>query len=230
MKKTFLSLAACLICLFSFGQNKYCDIELTMADSLYVVPFGDTDYVFINLKNLGPDSISPNDTLYYKLDGFPFNFRLYDTVIAPGESLHIEILEDWAEPGTTETDTFVQCMYMLPSNNYTDTVAVNDTSCYTEILFGDTSNLGVDSRYLAESIHVYPNPVSGSYFYISIANSPSNTAIELVNVLGQKLPVNEAYLGSGLHQVDVSGLPNGLYWLIYTDGQQQYRSKLLIRR
>lgn len=230
MKKILLSFAACLICLFSFGQSKYCDIELTMADSLYVVPFGDTDYVFINLKNLGPDSITGGDTLYYMLEGYPFNFVLYDEVIAPGESLHIEILENWTEPGTFGTDTFVQCLYMLPSNNYTDTVALNDTSCYTEILFGDTSNLGINNHLLSENIRVYPNPVSGNYFYVNISKPSPHAAMSLVNVLGQRLRVRETDLGAGLHQLDVSGLPNGIYSLIYTDGQRQLQSKLVISR
>ncbi len=59
-----------------------------------------------------------------------------------------------------------------------------------------------------EAVNVYPNPSSG---FVNIANLPSESNIEVVNMLGQSVYTSKANQGN--FTADLSTLPNGSYFV-----------------
>ncbi len=67
---------------------------------------------------------------------------------------------------------------------------------------------GIQSLSGVEAVNVYPNPSTG---LVNIANLPSESTIEVVNMLGQS--VYSLKTNSGDHSMDLSTLPNGSYFV-----------------
>jgi hypothetical protein len=67
---------------------------------------------------------------------------------------------------------------------------------------------GIQTFSGVEAVNVYPNPSTG---IVNIANLPSETSIEVVNMLGQS--VYSLKTTQGDHAIDLSTLPNGSYFV-----------------
>jgi hypothetical protein len=69
---------------------------------------------------------------------------------------------------------------------------------------------------LTNNLKIYPNPISNERLTIELENSTSTHLIEMMTLQGQKIhsaqviPID----GTLLHQIDVSGLPHGMYLII----------------
>lgn len=83
---------------------------------------------------------------------------------------------------------------------------------------------GIQSLSGVDAVNVYPNPSTG---LVNIANLPSETTIEVVNMLGQS--VYSAKAGQGNYSADLSTLPNGSYFVkIYSVNEKTKIVKLIL--
>lgn len=73
-----------------------------------------------------------------------------------------------------------------------------------------------------KAIAMYPNPCKGK---VTIALPQLTSQLELVNMLGG---VVHAATGKGLTQIDVTGLPNGLYMVRITNTDGLYTGRLVV--
>lgn len=86
---------------------------------------------------------------------------------------------------------------------------------------------GIRPAVAEYAMRVYPNPCSVFIFFENTASTPLRQQIRLYNVGGQVVHMEE--MGSGQSvALPVSGLPNGIYFLRWTDGQAAWSKKLVL--
>ena len=81
------------------------------------------------------------------------------------------------------------------------------------------------------SIDIYPNPTN-DIFNISWQNQPVGIGdLYITDVTGRQLYYNHVYINTpaGNTPVNISGLSNGLYFIILRSGNNYYRRRLIIR-
>jgi hypothetical protein len=83
---------------------------------------------------------------------------------------------------------------------------------------------GVQQLSGVEAVNVYPNPTTG---VVNFTNLPSETTIEVVNMLGQSVFTVKTTLGD--HSIDLSTLPNGSYFVKMSSANEKTKIVKLIR-
>jgi endo-1,4-beta-D-glucanase Y len=76
--------------------------------------------------------------------------------------------------------------------------------------------------------HVYPNP-SNADIYVETEVDLSNARFTAVNVLGEEVLIS-SYAHAGGARIDVSGLADGTYILMITEGTSVYRKKITVMK
>ncbi len=75
-------------------------------------------------------------------------------------------------------------------------------------------------------MRLYPNP---TYNQLNIEIETTGTVqIQLMNINGEIMAIKEG-LSSGVHTLDVSALPSGVYLLHYHDGVEMIQKKVIIQ-
>ena len=105
-----------------------------------------------------------------------------------------------------ETGTYTVC-----ATAYNDCGA--DSSCIT---FNALGPVGVKDINGFEEISVYPNPARES---LTIGNAEAGTRLAVFNAVGQQMQSTVLYTSPA--QIDVSGLPPGVYLLQVSDGEEK---------
>lgn len=87
---------------------------------------------------------------------------------------------------------------------------------------------GIEDDLSENRIAIYPNPTQGN-FKIQIKNTTADTEFSIRNITGKKLMEYQLKLGrhqSG-HEINISGLPNGLYLLEIKDNTERIIQKII---
>ena len=120
----------------------------------------------------------------------------------------------WSSGQTTSTAN------VCPANTSTYTVtATSGNGCKDSTFDTITVNLclGIAPISKVTSANVYPNPNSG-VFYVTTQNVTGNTAIEVYNILGEKVFAQTLSANSDESRIDMSDKPAGIYFYrIYSD-------------
>jgi hypothetical protein len=99
-------------------------------------------------------------------------------------------------------------------------------SQYTFTIIDDEDSnlfaLGINMANNASNISIYPNPFENS---ISVRTALSDYLIFVTNSLGER--VFEVYSKNANTDIDLSGLPSGLYLVTISDGEAKYSKKIL---
>jgi len=122
--------------------------------------------------------------------------------------------------------------YKWSSGQTTSTVNVCPTSTTTYTVVGTAGNgckdstfdtitvnlcLGIAPVSKVTSANVYPNPNSG-VFYVTMQNVTGNAAIEVYNILGEKVFAQTLSATSDESRIDMSDKPAGIYFYrVYSD-------------
>lgn len=133
-----------------------------------------------------------------------------DTTIAPGDSLIFRIMSGWAQPDQVGDDTFNICLYLYHLPHYNDTVASNDSVCFTTVFKGNNST-SLKQKYGSHKVEVHPNPSNG---ILHIKSERIMERIEVMDLMGRTLISTRPEQYKGL--VDLSGLPASVYILTIT--------------
>lgn len=198
------------------AQTRYCDLSIAVAEPTdnYVLPFGDTLDIIINIKNNGPDTVLRTDTIKYTIVGFPGLSYVTDTLLAPGDSLLLQVLSGWADAGQSEDDTATLCLNLVPATTFTDTVPLNDATCVTTIFKGDNST-GIETPKSEVRFLAYPNPVTD---LLTVANLDGALSIAMTDMMGRQLLKQQVDVSKA--QLDLSRFAAGIYTLnvLYKNG------------
>jgi uncharacterized protein (TIGR02145 family) len=122
------------------------------------------------------------------------------------------------------------------ASNTIDSVKVeNLTQC------SDTSLGGGDILHLAASfvginemnigadntMHIYPNPITGACTINFEATAQGTTTIGLYDIIGKRILQVQQFLSKGNHAFNLSGIDNGIYTLIIASDKFSYTTKII---
>lgn len=120
----------------------------------------------------------------------------------------------------------------IPGCGYVEVVyySISDSANYTatgmfEAKLGvdDDCNVAVYSSAIENSFHVYPNPAVN--VMQAIASSSANIErLELVNIVGKTMKVVKWNAAAGKMTIDVSDLPQGIYFAIFINAENKVMS------
>lgn len=105
----------------------------------------------------------------------------------------------------------------LQSNGYSDifVLKLSNTNNSTIINGADIINSIISEAY-TEEVLIYPNPCSNTLFIKSKSNESSSYQVKLLDVNGKVRFINN-YFESNILEINVSSLPNGIYFLQIND-------------
>jgi hypothetical protein len=129
-------------------------------------------------------------------------------------------------------DHFTGTQTALQNNQetlYSFTVNDNDAESVAadrfEVVFQETLSV---NDMAAQQFAVYPNPATGSFFNVGLAEAQDAT-ITLYNQLGQAVATNVTLNGNTLDVVPQTPLSDGLYMVEITSGNAVYTSKIIVK-
>ncbi|MDO4728158.1 MAG: T9SS type A sorting domain-containing protein [Bacteroidota bacterium] len=206
---------------------------------------GDAQDGVISLKlkskegNTGNNNVSLQDieivggqqytiSYWYKSAGTNFKFRHWgqwrtstgniSVTDDPLQSMaYAQYAEGWTNVVLTSTAPAEATVLRLSFRNYT-----NSSDVYIDNVVVSTSTVSVESNSLS-SLSIYPNPVTGSQFFVD-SDSSSMKSVVIFDVLGKQVL---STMTSSM--VNVHGLPKGVYIVkVSQDGNTTSR-KLVIK-
>lgn len=119
----------------------------------------------------------------------------------------------YASPGT-----YIACLIVSDG-------ACSDTICKTI----NIAAVGLNDLDISGSVSVFPNPASGQVFLDFSGKNFGAAEITLSNILGEKL--NETKMAaSGLKMLDVSGYPEGVYFVKIDTNAGSVTKKIIVYR
>jgi hypothetical protein len=108
-----------------------------------------------------------------------------------------------------------------------DTIYINGTDTF-QYYFGDFVPYGIDDLSKATAMKVYPNPASND---ITIASSIFNNdcQVSIYNMTGHLVYTeNTGGIRNGARRVNISGLSNGLYNIVVSDGSETIKQTISV--
>ncbi|NUO01664.1 MAG: T9SS type A sorting domain-containing protein [Saprospiraceae bacterium] len=132
------------------------------------------------------------------------------TGYAPGTWLHIRA---WGYGGATGTFSICALNYSIAS------LTSNETT--------------VKPEQEASQLNIFPNPSDGNLTLQYILATPSVVQVDIFDVNGKlvfSVPEEQAYAGSFTQNMDLSGLPDGTFWLKAKIKERVFTEKILLIR
>lgn len=138
--------------------------------------------------------------------------------------------------------------FMVPFSGYVsaDSARIMILSCYdndapvphgNSVLYIDNLSFdslisdGISESLIQEGIHLYPNPVSRLLNVSLSGNETGKVLLTINDVMGKKVKIQRISNGEKSVSLDVSDLPEGIYGISITEGNQAvYKDKLIVCR
>jgi hypothetical protein len=76
---------------------------------------------------------------------------------------------------------------------------------------------------------VYPNPSTGRFNISTKETLTGKTEVVMYNVLGAKVHNEEVNMASNKAEINVTGLPTGIYLLQLTNNGKQYTQRVTVK-
>jgi Secretion system C-terminal sorting domain len=153
-----------------------------------------------------------------------FHTYLLDTVMYVSDSIYVGLQQDKADNfrvGMDRNNVSNQNLFFYITGSWKQSTIPG--ALMVRIVLGDSLPVGIQNIKPA-FISVYPNPVD-QMLYIDFEQFNRNISANVYSITGQMM-MQKQLTG---RQVDVSGLPDGLYLLHLTDDRgQQYISRFVI--
>lgn len=226
--------------LFSFGsvngfsQIKNIDLSVVVyepADSSFF-PAEDTANISFYIKNNGPDTLMPNDTVMVGFSSFGLILPLFGVELNPNDTMQFVNAASFWNEDSTKIDTGQICISVhINSPGILDSNPLNDTSCV--VYFIDKSTpLGIlqPNNSSLSTMNVFPNPASNQVF-VTLGNQMNEKGdIRIYDVLGNLWKDEKSVtLGNNKMKIDLSGIPKGFYFLSVSVKGKIYKKKLLVQ-
>ena len=130
--------------------------------------------------------------------------------------------------GYTQSSPTAPLTYSVSTTN-------NDYICGLDFGLNNGTQTGIETidGNGAEQLSVFPNPVIGTYFQVSLPRSLqiAGAVLTLVDVLGRETGITHVEIHAGVYTVYLAAnIQAGLYTLRYTNGEKQLSGKVLVIR
>jgi hypothetical protein len=113
-----------------------------------------------------------------------------------------------------------------PGTNHYRLRMQDTTAAYTY-----SSTIAVQLPGKAAILGLYPNPVIYGFTYVSVPDAGSNSEFQVLDLAGKAMKTQLVDAGLPQVRVDMSGLPPGVYKLIWTNGSKSaYQTVLVLSR
>jgi hypothetical protein len=203
----------------------------------YIVKDGSNNRTEVNREVRVVDRIAPTVEL---LGGDPFDLIWNDTFEMENE---VRIL-----------DNYYSADDLMPLLQKTTTLDVNPTTGkyyggtrgWKEITYqvtdpsGNQSNrvrrriyvdfrTGLTEQLSNEGVNVYPNPSTGRFNISTKESLTGKTEVVMYNVLGSKVHSEEITMMNNKGEINVMGLPTGIYMLQLTNNGKQYTQRVTVK-
>jgi hypothetical protein len=183
----------------------------------YIVNTGDVTVNRANVTFIGDQGIC----------GFSReSVSLENISLAPGDSVYFELSElrytQQHFPSGSGSRTF--CVFVSAPNNLSDRDETNDISCVSH-----SFTVGLSEYFNNSTLVVYPNPATDQIFIQSDNREfPADATFNLFDLQGRLHLSNNLQSGSTIHQIDMSHLSSGIYFLqCATPGEVLWRGKVV---
>ena len=208
------------------GNNRYDkdQLHLIKTNCMGLLTEPETSFTY---NNLGSQEVAfTNTSLYVYSDSIDGGYYEWDFGDGSAVSNAVNPVHSYSEEGEyTVRLTGIVC---------------SDTSVYEQtILATPTSVVSPASPSLSDALRIYPNPVDGDvlYFELNLQISPLSLRdispegrILIYNTLGQVVLQREKsrIFSKGKHEIDVSALPGGVYFVVVEIGGERVIDKVVI--
>ncbi len=134
----------------------------------------------------------------------------------------------WVSGGTPSLDTTISYNWWSKTNPFIANITTDGNGNVLKANYLLFSNLDVhEQNHIQNDISVFPNPSNG-IFTISTENGIIN-AIEIYNVVGEKILYKEVIKKQLYETIDLSNRPKGIYIIKLIDGKTSYSKMLVIQ-
>ena len=139
----------------------------------------------------------------------------------------------WSSGDTTQQIQVVSTGLAYDEQEFTVDV-VNENGCTgsatTLVIFDFDACLGIDESFRNSHFHIYPNPSSGLFTVESIGVE-GKTQISVININGIEVYNESVHItNTGFkHELNLSSLGKGMYYLRFVNVDFQYAEKILIK-
>lgn len=244
MKKFFILLipvlTACSI--QAFSQNRTIDVETTMLSPVTndVINPGQSFSIAFQIKNLGPDTLTQNDTIALSL-----SFNGSAILFGNPPVSYIDISAPYLEPGDSTQSSFqfsisnswptgptTICVKMMPKNaadSIDDNDTLNNESCNTVSIEYPSSVSGL-SKTIGD-VSLYPNPVNGVAHFDITLNRTTDVQVIVTDITGREVLREQRINLSGSQKIDIntSSLSSGTYLYKVNTGDDVQTGKMIVQ-
>ncbi len=237
------------------AQLKECDLALSIVSpaDYSTIPFGDTVYVEVEVKNNGKDAISATDTLFFESEGATRPFWIVTEGIAAGGTSHplqvpyrfVNNMENRMEmtlcivliaqkDATYPVDdpNGVDTAMVSPIVTYNDLDSTNNFDCVTFVMSPKPTS-AVQDVIVKEKVGIYPNPATSIINLNMVLAQPENVIATVSDITGRTvLRKNFGKIQAGSatpFTINTAGLNTGLYFVELVAGEHKAVGKVIIQ-
>lgn len=212
------------VTLTAFGLNNYLWSNQAQTNTIIVTPVANTTYTVGGINNYG--CYSGNSGITLTVMPTPTLSVKGQTALCAGESTTLHALTNGITVYWNNIAGDTLHVYTPLQSGKVITIAMGSNGCKV----GDTTYIsldpctGIDANALSyKEPRVYPNPAGGRFFIEAGGSETLHTT--LYNTMGEAL-MKDTEL-SAEHGIDVSALPQGIYFVYLQQGEKRYMFKLL---
>jgi hypothetical protein len=200
------------------------DANATFALNIWITN-NSSDVIGIKAKKTELSIISGSDNYFCSWTSCyqPDTYVTPDSLPLPGGETNKAFTADYESNGNVGKSTVMYTFYNSQKANDSIAVIVNYIA---------GSAVGIESNEPVITLsNAYPNPVKDA-FYLDYNFSKVNTArVELINVIGSIVKVQELHDMNGKARIDISDLNNGVYFYsLIIDGNKYISKKLIVQK
>lgn len=228
MKKLVLAFSLCTLSI-SWGQRNMDFMTMILSPvNNEEISVNQTANFSVELMNNGSEDFLATDSLYIyvTVDGMELTFQPGDSdhAIRTGNAIPANGTYDFAFPIVFTNGlegSHDVCFRIIPvngGNQITETLPADNTDCVTIIVVSGTA--GIAESELSAGV-IYPNPAKEMFLLDAI---PDNGEVEILAADGRKM--KELHAADG--KFDVTHLPDGSYFVNYTEQSKTKTARLII--
>ena len=197
-----------------------------------------TNVNFVGIETTGVNLINATSMDHFHVDAWTPNMTVFRIKLVDfgangiyGGGVEHELSFTPTQNGWNSYDISLTDFTALTTKNHIAQLIFSGTPVGTGIVYIDnvyfyTSPLSTTSFSESKQLTIFPNPVNN---YVTICSNQRITDLELINVLGEKMDLNEINFENNSASIDLSNINSGIYFIEATINGIVIKSKLIKR-